>query len=378
MTRKAQSYLESCSTDATIYLNGRKISTDSASRQVVRDLGWAKVYSRKLSGDNYSSYATVRIKGITMFRKWISESKFDVVIDIERPSTEVLQASRDGFHYTKDEEIQRLIAEITIDQKSFGRMHKTSTTFEGGHRSFSVKAKEILRLETGGVSQAVADVAVAAVEEAVESRGSEGARTDLSRAILETVRERVVRDFSGTERDSEVEKVLALVSGREQEIAEAYEKGPQCENLTDFVIDINDTGYNTIPPHLDPNRMGKKKVRLAKLWKHCLELVFKADGLSLNYAIGWVIDQDLNAQYQEREDGVHIFQLNPTRSDTHGASNKELFFKILASAAHEVAHMDHNWHSESFSLRNQALFTKTVINVDSWWNEFVAAGEQEL
>ncbi len=350
---KAKAWLKNCDTSATIIINGEEVERLVVSN-VVKDLGWGKLYCEE--SNETKTHMIIRIKGVCMFHSYVGEVKKNIVLEITQPSTEILTSNRDGFQWNYQEIVQKLIEEITIDKKSFGRLHNTITRISGNSRTFINKVLRVL-IQKPEITMTTSGASVKAVLEELEKEVETGVTTP--------------------------DVAITRLREMSKDIADGWVINQKLDNYindVDFYIQINDAGYEKIPADISPSLKMKKKYRkLACLWKAALKHVFESNGLDASYCIGWVIDKNTFAKYI-RHDGVEKFLLNPYMiySQIDKKDKKQMVTHILMTAAHEVAHRWRPYHDEAFVGTYENILLKSLSSLSSYRTLLVAAETETL
>lgn len=349
---KAVNWLRRCDTSATITINGESVGKTQVLR-VVKDLDWGLLYCEE--SEETHQYLTVRIKGVCMFQLYVGDIKKVIVLEIVKPSVEILTSNRDGFQWTYQDIVQKLVAEITIDKKSFGKFHNTITCITGNSRSFINTVLQVLIQKPDQLTNCGSSFKAKLVE--------------LQNQIE-----------SGT---TSQEVAITQLREMSKDIADGWVVNKKLDdyiNEVDFYIQINDPGYEKIPDEIAPSAKMKSKYRkLACLWKAALKHVFKSNNMDARYCIGWILDENVEAKYV-RCDGVEKFLLNPylKNNKIDSKNKKEMVHNILMSAAHEVAHRRHSYHDESFVATYEYLLLKSISSLSSYRTLLLAAESETL
>lgn len=342
---KAKNYLASCYVKGVIKLNGEIQPTNRAVGTPVKGFAWGTIYSRKTKES--MCYMSVRINGVMMFQRWVGSVHRDFILEITKPSIETLTMNRDGLQLDADRELQQTLSEITIDKESFGRLYKSTMLYRGQQDSYDDLIEKFLETEAT-LTQAEKFQVVEMV----------AAKAGISK---EQLQEMPVEDVS---------KMLIDFSCKEQ--------ATRGDHKADFIIKVCDKGYDTIPEWLTPAKMGKQKRQLIKLWKHCLKIVFRANGHKKKFKVGWILDPNAKAMFSKDDNGI-AFLLNPLHSWLDGTMQpKALFFSMLSLAAHEIAHTNHPYHDENFNDYSEQLMVKAILSVDSWWKHYTDASKEAI
>jgi len=370
----AQNYLSDCETTQEIFWNGNKIDTYSKRGEFIdKGLDWAKIY---ISPNEYANCAKIRINGVKMFDVWIGDMEYDVIVEITKPSLEILTVNRDGFVWAYQRQLSNLIYQISVDKGQFGRAFNEHKVWRGSNESYDdvdidydcilehndKKFAESEMKHFQDSMQAIAKVAKKAVSEI------KGDKKEVIKQLSDTVRK------EAEDRNIPNDLIERMIL-RTNELV--------CDHDADFYIKVTGKGFDKIPDHLKPGNWGKRTISWAKLWKHCIKIVFKANGISAPYSIGWVIDSDekVEAMYTENE-GINVFYMNPLLTWMCSSNHANVFHKMLMNACHEVAHMTHKHHDEHFIIHYENMLHKALCSItktkNSWWKEYLASKSESI
>lgn len=350
-------YLHDCEVVSEISWNHELIDSHKKCHHLIdKNIDWADVYAKEVD----SSIAVVRINGVKMFSLHIS-SDFEIIIEVTKPSTEILTVNRDGFSWAYQKELTDLVCQMAIDKGQFGKAfnqhklwHGHNSSYEGIEFNFDdlLDDPEYTKYNT-----VFSDIA-AKLTEFVSSNQR-----------IDEIHEFVNRESNYSLPDKLIDEL----------IAKAHDN--ICDHFANFYIKVTGIGINKIPDHLIPGNWGKRTTSLAKLWKHCLKVVMKANHISLNYAIGWVIDHNTQAMHMV-SDGINVFYMNPTLSWIKSTNHNNTFMKLIINACHEIAHVNNSWHDEHFSLSCENMILKTMCYLNktgnSWWKEYLASKNEVI
>lgn len=343
----AKDWLEKCDIAAKITLNGDMVSAHRVNT-IVRNLNWANVYCDDI--ENEQNFMHIRIKGVCMFSHYIGKINKNIVIEIIKPSIDVLTSNRDHFQWDYLQEIQKLIEEITINKSSFGIMHKTMTKYSGSCRAFISKIIYAIMKDILSVSPSEEH------DQIIHS----------AKQQFETIKEHI---NNGTmEKDEAISKIKSIAINLPFGFPVIEEKEIDNHiNNVDFYIQINDKGYDKVPDEISPSIKMKAKYRkMACLWRACLNHVFKSNNLEATYCIGWVIDESVEALYS-RDNGIEKILLNPYLFEkTFFKNKKEMVYNMLLTAAHEVAHRSAQYHDEIFCAHYDNILNNAISSLPSY------------
>ena len=357
-----------CNPPCKIFLDGKEVKPQFSSWENAEPEDWCNVQCHEsIYGVDY---AWVRIKGILMFEAYVGASKTQVAIELTKPSTDILTVNRDGFTWQYTEKVGKIVNKIVMEKENYGKAYGIKMNWRGKNRNF--EPVEIDR----AFSDAAFDKSAALAINASIKKTMEAIQTtdpDASRAVI---RDRLLDSARDTANE------LGLLKGQVDEVLRKIDD-MICDHYADFVVHVRGKGFDKIPEHLTPNKMGKGYVKLAKMWKHCIKLVMEANDIRVDYRIGWVLDRDEKTYAtHQRLDGVHTFLLNPLLTWMDSSNHMAVFNEMLLIACHEVTHVNHQYHDESFTTSIHKNIHSTLCAVNggnnSWWKEYQAVKEEIL
>jgi hypothetical protein len=357
-----------CNPSCNIFLDGVIVNPQFSNWDDCESDDWCNI---KCHCDVYSGgYIWVRIKGILMFESYIGENKTQVAIELVKPSTDILTVNRDGFTWQYTQRVGKLVNNIIMEKENFGKAFGLKKQWSGKHHNFEpVVFDKVFADEAFDKSAALAiSTSLKEAMEALKSTDPEASRMIIRDRLLDKARE--VAGYMGLA-DKDVNRVLHNVDNM------------ICDYYADFIVYVRGKGFDKIPEHLTPIKMGKGYIRLAKLWKHCIKLVMEACNIRVNYRIGWVIDKDESVYaVSQCSDGVYTFLLNPLLNWMDSSNHMAVFNEMLLIACHEVTHVNHQYHDECFTCAIHKNIHNTLCTVNggdnSWWKEYKAAKDEIL
>jgi hypothetical protein len=341
---------------------------------------WCTVHAVECNYEQH--YAYVRINGVTMFQPWVSDTNYMVVVELTKPSLDILTVNRDGFTHQYSSKLSKLIYEISVEKGAFGKAYNTSTVYRGND-----KAYYDIQLELEAILEEV-DRKFAEHNDKLEDTlaARKGLAEEAKRAI-DDVREECDAD---TPREEVAEKIIERVKDNSWKFGNIPDKlidhmiqDLVCDHGADFHIKVTAKDVDEIPTHLQPGNWGKTTISWAKLWKHCVKLAMRANGIVVPYTVGWVIDdsEQCYALY-ERVDGTSIFYMNPMLTWMRSSNHSHVFWKMMMNACHEVCHINNSYHDERFIQQYEDILHRTMCLVNrtgnSWWKEFLAAKKEAI
>lgn len=359
MRAHCASFLYACDIrNCVIMLDGRTYDGFRVDT-MVRDLGWGILYCE--DAEEAQNELVVRIKGVKMFSRALANVKKRLVIEITKPSTDILTANRDGFIWWIGNKMDELVAEITTDKSSFGRLHNTISQFKGQNRSFIIRVVQRLQDKLEQISEALHPEIVAAKVEINHVRQHLVAGTITQEQALEKMKEVVAG----------VERTITPTAAEELDFAEVEKAAIHA----DFYIQVNNKGMDEIPKELLPGSMKKRYQMIAQLWKAAITHVINTNSLGQEFCLGFVVDDTCEAQYCVK-DGIKVYMINPYSLSDY--SGNDLALRILMVASHEVAHSFTSHHDEYFNSKWHELTFKALATDWSPRKLLLSGKEEEI
>jgi hypothetical protein len=385
-----------------VSVNGEAWSTWTYKKRKVTELTFGDVHANKSAHPNLRQRLLVRVNGVLMYQRGIRADALVVVELDAAKSREVLLSNRDSLSYQYERELDNFVQMLAADTTSALRQRPEEKDVLAGEPSVFVPKSERARREREG--RRMVD-AVPDVEEYGD--GSYASQEDLAsegdlQSLAALVREPLARAdgaLSTVTREVWVEQPDRRVSdddagewvaGRvwHQGLGEwvnatvladhGVRSAPKRDWLTRGMIRVNkaqDARVRAASHLYHPDRWtggkGSRRRKLLAQWVVACEAALDAfceiRGRSdITWRWGWYFDDLSDAACQAQDDGSHALLLNPvhtTASDAGAVGNMRFGLRDMAShvrlltlACHEVTHVAHDWHDESFS----SLFTEVV------------------
>lgn len=317
-----------------VFLNGEQLGIDLNKNKARRALSFATVHVTK----SFDDLMVVRANGVPMFYNFHS-SKKGVIVELTKPSTEVLTANRDGLQYKFQNELNGFMQQLVVDKKSALRQQETTIVHYIGEKLGS----EVLKGAQASLVNALVgdDFLANLVEpESVES----GDDSDF---------EPVEMSSGGTRTDYRVRSCL----------------------VEDFYL-RNEVGMS-IPPRYRPNdEMSFYSRRLVKKWAFYLLQLHQLFKRSARFSVGFVFSEDAEALYEACSERGVVYYINPVKivkqRNSNSRSLKNRFSSredslLLMTALHEFVHGICEYHDEEYAgkltemaavvFKNRKLFT---------------------
>jgi hypothetical protein len=323
LTDQIRRFAGMCQWRGNLYLNGVKLDTDLHKGARRRDLGWATIYTNK----TFPHRLVVRIDGMPMFSRYISLDRC-VVVEVERSSGDAFTSNRDSLKSEYRIKLDAFIDELTVDKSSALRNIPLTTYqhFEGD------------KLEVRGVNaKAVHDLILAAYATLPQARQDVEENTSTIEVDRQT-------DYD--DGPSFADKAMRL-------------KGGRCSY--DFIIK-NNTGMQ-VPSYFLPYDFSAYSKKLISIWIKCLLELHGLFGHTDTFAVGFILDDDREAEHEVTLQYGRVYYINPivvaTQVNSQSRSLKKRWkftgagcYALLAVAVHEFVHgLGYSSHDETYAGR---------------------------
>lgn len=357
----AAEYLSMCNLPGVKFsVNGNPVKANLRSGALVEEFGdKAGVYHNKSTGVRGFF---VRVRGLCMYEEYqSSEIPGAVIVEIERPSTEILTANRDGI---RDDDLRRSIGmlkeRISKDVRSALKSKKglIRERFSAGG-ALDVKGKQAELL--------LAIPPLPLMKRPLALSG------DVIAKLAFTTGGMNAGDMSvGAAAGTVVEHIMSGIRIRGQHDLEAALR--QLVWKPDFYL-VNEIENYHVPKRYYPGTMTPTIFRLAKIWAELCRFVLIQLHSDSPYGVGFVFSEDVAAQAIEEEDNTQWLMLNPhahlterreveiglgREAEVLHVSDPRSLRWLYAAAVHEATHIADgmSYHDERFSsamTRNMAL-----------------------
>jgi predicted metal-dependent hydrolase len=342
-------YLSLTQLSCNVYINGERWTSWCYRYRATRYLEidgkpFATVYVNKSAANNL---LLIRVNGTVMYYM-NSRCRAQIVVEINQEnSRQVLTANRDGMHSPYQECVYSFIQELASETMSAlkSRFGRKSATIRGRGLIYSKSANHKALPKAAQSSPSAAPSQLVQFAEVV-SKGGQSVET----AKMET--------FAGTkEFVISVEKGLKVGENYINDLPDIYIEDDTDEPKIRRVIDqYNPANWVLAETNGKTYKKGNNLYKLLMIWKiaceHAVEkmLEIHPEIQGEAWTIGWVFS-DAVALHKRLNPG-HAFLLNPVDSEgklKYSLHSKSDLKRIVASAKHEVSHVLHSCHDESFA-----------------------------
>lgn len=299
----------------TLTLNGGQLATDLRKGNPRREFAWGKVYTNR----QHANVLIVRMNGVLMFARRV-DYKGCVIVELTGSSGERLTANRDSLLWSLQSELDDFVLQLSVDKRSALRERRAEIKrFEGERlRNEAMRERAVSTLAdvVGG-----AELVAALVAQTTNGPGG----------------------------------IATVVTSRAES---AVTIGPE------FLLK-NTTGMAT-PDYYSPGPLFSDYSRkLALAWARCLLEMHKILQVSCDFSIGFVLDEETEAESSLSRVYGQVYYLNPARIVSQKDKPQCRSFKaaytgawadrhrIIAIAMHELVHGAYGLsrHDEDYANR---------------------------
>ena len=346
MTEKLSDFLGESRMNTAVYVNNELVNKSAIFQgRHVRDLNtsvdnsgenFAKVYVNK-SADNHR--VIIRVNGVSMFSERI-EAKAQVVIELDPGlSRSILTSNRDELRGEYRGALHRFLQQLAVDTKSAIRdrfTRRTQVTSGGGMK----------RMRHPNRSLTWTDVTA----------------RQFATAVTEAKRE----SFTQNEVIHNNYYMNPFSVWMSMTFGDIYIYD-ETQNASMHKIIPNYLPENWVPMTVQGKtfRKGGNMLKVLLMWKtaitYALEVSFDyLDSSEISYAVGFIFKDSLvtGAAEHRIQNGGHVMTICPIDKDGklyYSVRNRWSLKKLMTNAKHEVTHIKHSWHNESFSELRETI-----------------------
>jgi hypothetical protein len=312
MLGRIKRWVRFTTTKCEIYLNGIKL-TSLRMHKPKRETPWCKVYTHNTITD-YSYGIRVRMNKQYMFDVYTSVNAHICVDLVGTDSKKYLTSNRDGLNWSWRNKLQKLVEEIYENPNKIKEVPDHVTVYYGTDGRIDLdkrkrKAKAKVTLNTGATKVA-----------ALAGNYAPAEATQITPAISTAPRT--------------YKEIEELIDGFD-------------------VIIVNQTNKD-VPDKWLPGSMSKGSYKLLNRWIRLAQVVGGILGRTEEVSIGLVFSHEARAMYKYHDEHKHMLLLNPvniseTRFTNHWKKDAASFYEMVAAMVHEMCHIDHSNHNESFA-----------------------------
>lgn len=363
----AEAFISKCYLPGVHFsVNGKTIRAGLRNGEEVNDFDGKALLFHNKKTESAKSLLLVRANGLYMFNIDVpGKVPGTLILEITRPSIEILTANRDGFRdnrlkWAVESFLYRLAADVVSAlEKKKGHLKEV---FRGTGR-FEVTERDIMAtmLESEGAllpdTKTLSSTQIDRIAEALEHADERDrwgisseeekelsfkASADTARAMLDDLK------MAGP---TQVEAAIAQLSWR-----------------PDFIL-MNQVDGFRVPSNLRPDKMSVRLRQLMTYWAELCRFVLIQLGSRQRYGVGIIISDKFAAAYVPHE-GEDWLVLNPYKRKPDGTQSWDEFYTLTdkddlaylyAMAVHECTHIADgiDYHDESFSTAFTMNVAKT-------------------
>lgn len=385
----AKSFLAKCHLPGIrITVNGEPVKAAMrTSGDKVLDLGGDKAEVYFTRGKVFDgSHYFVRVKGprgsLYTFSGYLpSDVGGSVIVEIVKPSIDILTANRDGFSdWRVRQQMEKFLAALAADVSSALRQKKglIREKFKGDGR-FDVPAAERAEGDVIARIKPMKKVGKKKSEGKDEAfKVDEDSLSEALEVVGEYVREREERVSASDGEDSPraaTESIGSTSTAAASEMMRSVDFGGQnhleaaVAQLVwrpDFYV-VNEIEGFRVPKRFYPATMTPRVLHLARVWTELCRYVLIQLGERERYGVGFIFSEDAAAAHLFDEG--HWLMLNPfvsasDQADIWMPNNPEHLKQLYAFAVHECTHLGGaSMHNEVFA----SLMTRNMAKCADGW-----------
>jgi hypothetical protein len=164
----------------------------------------------------------------------------------------------------------------------------------------------------------------------------------------------------------------------EEATPQQVQQSQRKSKLTHEFIVKNTTGME-VPAHYQPHAFSSYSIRLTKVWAKTLLVLHELFGREASFSVGFIFDEDREAEYEGAGEYDQVFYLNPITVVRQGNSSSRSFAKrwkltpagkyaILSDAIHEFTHsLGYTGHDECYSSKLTELMGVVLTNIKKFY-----------
>jgi hypothetical protein len=311
-------------------LNSSRIKGQFRKGSRRREFSWGVIYTNL----SFANRLIVRVNGIPMFYRHLSCDNKCVLVELNGKSTHVLQSSRDALKYTWQRELDRFIDEVSVDKRS---------AFKNDRPVYTQYAGDKLQSAHKAAMTDLVDAAYATTPTCTE----EQAPAD--------------RHIDHTPSFEEIKQPAMRTKTRRSKVSH------------EFIVK-NTIGMD-VPKCYLPSSFSAYSRKLVSSWIKCLLEVHELFNRPATFSVGFLFDDEHEAQHEVSNEYGTVFYIAPTTivtqktSNSRSLSNRWLFnsagkFAILADVVHEYVHsIGFQYHDEAYSAKLTQVMGVVMANL---------------
>jgi hypothetical protein len=319
--------------DCKIFIDGSEVTCKLYRGKLVRSNDWADIYVDVEDRDSY--YVQVRINGQWMFQRYTGTDIGQVVVEFKKSSIEMLTSNRDGIKEEYRNDYDAFLKEVIVEQKQIlepepiirKEVIRGNGDVKVNWRKWVERAKEAARNMTSDTRENIR-----ALADAFDKVGSK------------VFREQMAAKLDTTDYIEDIQDAIVFIG---------YEP--------DFVLLYEDGDRKRVEKYM--------KSRKAKVLATAWTWIVKQTLIDCDWAGSILCGFDFSKTHRAsfvKEEGIPCFCINPdllckeVKEDINPFLNRMYLRNDLKlCAAHEIAHMNNEWHDGEFVSRLEWVQTQT-------------------
>ena len=328
-------YIKTLTTKARILVDGVEIETYKTLGNK-RDLDWCTITPNK---SKPTGLIFVRIGGITMFVKRVSDLKATIAIDLTGDSTNILAANRDNLRWPYSSKLDILLEDFITNKRS------------------SIQDKPLSVVEQYQGMEAV-DIKI---------NSSTGIPTE---PIISMMKECTTNGLTNFMKLNEM--VNDNIPGSKNEIINMIKENSEKIGPMGYEFIVKRDGKKKPNMKID----SKKTQTILHYWTNIVVKLVKDLDVQDQLGVGLIFEPDIRAQ-MARISGKTYFLINPNHIEK--TSGKiQLGIELFHKAAHELTHLYVADHNEDFTSKYGTILKELSINWATWNAVFIESKKDIL
>lgn len=343
MVAATKKFLEKCLfwERIEIYINGELFDDyQGAKLHRSNEGGLGDIYIQR---NQPSNHIQVLHNGLWMFSAYTGNcGEHGYLLNVTMPSKDVFSQSRDAFRGNWDEVFSKIKEDLMVNATAFAlpKDEMIDMVIEGKYRKIQFVCEKF--------SEQVGEI---------------------FKRLLQNG-----DDFVSALRDMRYEhrNVLTVSDTDHLREMETLFSDPHSVPYVDFSV------YGRVPDKMNVEDLnpatGKKRYKsLAALYKTIISEVFRTNGISGEYSLGFIIEDGVKGMCRNG-----CLMINPKVSELKSVDKKEYFWEIFSIAIHEIVHfLNYHEHNEIFAAKVGELTTRTLSRMRGMTELIQEARQQE-
>ena len=380
----ARSYLP----HIAITVNGQTVEAAAKAGRRVHDFDCGvTVHKKPMPEGKLTSYVAVRARGLFLFDMYVHETRYDMSVEMQGYSAEILTSNRDGFRSGWSSRVSALIQQMNLNSSMVEKSQVHH--YRGQYSRSPAQLTCVIRLVNDKLTKTSIKIASLSAQEAAawmsendfqsETRElalKEGLSPQDSALVAEAAVRALESQAQGAAADESSPVAPAVQGDGHQQVC-----GVSLIREEDLGVSSRRHHYyvetkgkfRSVPAKWREENLSRRHRTLLETWAEVVGLVIAHSGRASNsFDVGFILDDGTDGQVDvaayARIDGRSVFLLNPLTSGGDDsqmpltrAGRLSLVMYLKALAEHEVTHFaGKKWHDEAFTSAEMELRRKTA------------------